>query len=202
MMNDNQRCAVCGLYKQVPFGAGDCFQEDHCAGHVKEDDEDPHAAAMYALAQECGWSKVSSKPPVEYIREKMVSKWIPVSERLSADNCMMTRNQILHLIVQLVADFNNSYGVKKRNRILASIEALMIVLGIFKPGVAFEYKKKIRTERVLFWTSTVEDRETYGEMMYRILEETPGFLEMKARVLKLGRWLTPEEIESFTVEKS
>lgn len=114
---------------------------------------------------------------------------------------MMTRNQILHLILQLVADFNNSYGVKKRNRILASTEALMIALGIFKPGVDFDYKKKIKTERFLFWTSTVEDRESYGEMLYRTLEETPGFLEMKAHVLTLGRWMTPEEVDAFTVEK-
>jgi hypothetical protein len=53
MMNDNQRCAVCGLYKQVPFGAGDCFQEDLCAGHVAE--EQNHSCNPRSLCIDSEW---------------------------------------------------------------------------------------------------------------------------------------------------
>lgn len=36
---------------------------------------DIHAAAMYDLARECGWSEVQSKPPVEFIRDRL-KNWL------------------------------------------------------------------------------------------------------------------------------
>lgn len=66
---------------------------------------DIHAEAMYDLARECGWSEVSSKPPVEYIRERLAAPATqPLMERARQEIAFCASqgwDQQMHLIADL-----------------------------------------------------------------------------------------------------
>lgn len=46
-----------------------------------EDENDPCTRGLYRLAQECGWSSIHSRPPSEFIRDKLVpSATAPITD--------------------------------------------------------------------------------------------------------------------------